>query len=172
MFLFISRTTTVPNHLSRFILTGKSKPEDIFPKYILKSLNLSCFGFHLLFNLCPPIGIILTPHIVTLPENDFGLSFTKFSLPKVFIIISYRLLPSKILKLWSHVFVALIFSITAFLIFLFDDKINWIYGINLGIGSALGGWITSRWSYNKSDFTMKIILSVIIIAMSIKLWFF
>lgn len=70
------------------------------------------------------------------------------------------------------VFVALIFSITAFLIFLFDDKINWIYGINLGIGSALGGWITSRWSYNKSDFTMKIILSVIIIAMSIKLWFF
>ena len=70
------------------------------------------------------------------------------------------------------VFVALIFSITAFLIFLFDDKINWIYGINLGIGSALGGWVSSRWSYNKSDFTMKIILSVIIIAMSIKLWFF
>lgn len=70
------------------------------------------------------------------------------------------------------VFVALIFSITAFLIFLFDDKINWIYGINLGIGSALGGWVASRWSYNKSDFTMKIILSVIIIAMSIKLWFF
>ena len=70
------------------------------------------------------------------------------------------------------VFVALIFSITAFLIFLFDDKINWVYGINLGIGSALGGWVASRWSYNKSDFTMKIILSVIIIAMSIKLWFF
>ena len=70
------------------------------------------------------------------------------------------------------VFVALIFSITAFLIFLFDDKINWIYGINLGIGSALGGWVASRWSYNKSDFAMKILLSVIIIAMSIKLWFF
>ena len=70
------------------------------------------------------------------------------------------------------VFVALIFSITAFLIFLFDDKINWIYGINLGIGSALGGWVASRWSYNKSDITMKIILSVIIIVMSIKLWFF
>jgi Sulfite exporter TauE/SafE. len=70
------------------------------------------------------------------------------------------------------VFVALIFSISAFLIFLFDDKVNWIYGINLGIGSALGGWAASRWSYNKSDLTMKIILSIIIMVMSINLWFF
>ncbi len=70
------------------------------------------------------------------------------------------------------VFVALIFSISAFLIFLFDDKVNWIYGINLGIGSALGGWVASRWSYNKSDLTMKIILSIIIVVMSINLWFF
>ena len=70
------------------------------------------------------------------------------------------------------VFVALVFSLSAFLIFLFDNKINWIYGINLGIGSALGGWVASRWSYNKSDLTMKIILSIIIIVMSIKLWFF
>ena len=70
------------------------------------------------------------------------------------------------------VFVALIFSTVAFLIFLGEDKINWIYGINLGIGSALGGWIASRWSYDKSDKTLKIILSFIILFMSIKLWFF
>ena len=70
------------------------------------------------------------------------------------------------------VFVALIFSTVAFLIFLNEDKINWIYGINLGIGSALGGWIASRWSYDKSDKTLKIILSFIILFMSIKLWFF
>ena len=44
--------------------------------------------------------------------------------------------------------------------------------INLGIGSALGGWIASRWSYDKSDKTLKIILSFIILFMSIKLWFF
>jgi len=70
------------------------------------------------------------------------------------------------------VFVALIFSTVAFLIFLSENKINWIYGINLGIGSALGGWIASRWSYDKSDKTLKIILSFIILFMSIKLWFF
>ena len=79
-----------------------------------------------------------------------------------------RLSQSNIIK----VFVALIFSTVAFLIFLNEDKINWIYGINLGIGSALGGWIASRWSYDKSDKTLKIILSFIILFMSIKLWFF
>jgi len=70
------------------------------------------------------------------------------------------------------VYVALIFSTAAFLIFLYEGKVNWIYGINLGIGSALGGWIASRWSYDKSDKTLKIILSFIILFMSIKLWFF
>ena len=49
------------------------------------------------------------------------------------------------------VFVALIFSTAAFLIFLYEGKVNWIYGINIGIGSALGGFFASRWSYNKSD---------------------
>ena len=70
------------------------------------------------------------------------------------------------------VFVALIFSTIAFIIFLSEDKINWIYGINLGIGSGLGGWLASRWSYDKSDKTLKIILSFVILTMSIKLWFF
>ena len=70
------------------------------------------------------------------------------------------------------VFVALIFSIFAFIVFIFEDKIYWVYGINIGVGSAIGGWIASRWSYNKSDFTIKIILGIIITFMSVKLWFF
>tara|TARA_B100001250_G_scaffold204245_1_gene175227 strand:- start:560 stop:1306 length:747 start_codon:yes stop_codon:yes gene_type:complete len=70
------------------------------------------------------------------------------------------------------VFVALIFSLSAFLIFLYDNKVNWVYGINLGIGSAAGGWLASRWSYNVSDKIMKIILSIIISIMSISLWIF
>ena len=70
------------------------------------------------------------------------------------------------------VFVALAFSIVSLIVFIYEDRINWIYGINLGIGSAIGGWIASRWSYNKSDFTIKIFISIIITFMSIKLWFF
>ena len=70
------------------------------------------------------------------------------------------------------VFVALAFSIISLLVFIYEDKVNWIYGINIGIGSALGGWIASRWSYNKSDKIIKIILTISVGIMSIRLWFF
>ena len=70
------------------------------------------------------------------------------------------------------VFVALAFSIVSLLVFIYEDKVNWIYGINIGIGSALGGWIASRWSYNKSDKIIKIILTISVGIMSIRLWFF
>ena len=70
------------------------------------------------------------------------------------------------------VFVALAFSISSLLFFFLEDKVNWVYGINLGFGSALGGWLASRWSVNKSDFTIKIILGITLTFMSFKLWFF
>ena len=70
------------------------------------------------------------------------------------------------------VFVALIFSTAAFLIFLHEGKVNWIYGINIGIGSALGGFFASRWSYNKSDKKFRYFLSLIILIMAIRLWFY
>ena len=70
------------------------------------------------------------------------------------------------------VFVALIFSTAAFLIFLYEGKVNWIYGINIGIGSAIGGFFASRWSYNKSDKKFRYFLSLIILIMAIRLWFY
>ena len=70
------------------------------------------------------------------------------------------------------VFVALIFSTAAFLVFLNEDKINWIYGLNISLGSAIGGWLASRWSYNKSDKILKYFLSFMIFIMAIKLWIF
>jgi len=70
------------------------------------------------------------------------------------------------------VFVALIFSTAAFLIFLYEGKVNWIYGINIGIGSALGGFFASRWSYNKSDKKFRYFLSLIILIIAIRLWFY
>lgn len=70
------------------------------------------------------------------------------------------------------VFVALIYSIAAVAIFAYNDSINWIYGLILAIGNAIGGWFASRWSVKKGDGVVKKFLVVMVIAMSIKLWFF
>ena len=70
------------------------------------------------------------------------------------------------------VFVALFFTLFALFIFILESKINLMYGINLAIGSSLGGWLTSRWSFNKSETYMRYILCAIIFFLAIRLWLF
>ncbi len=70
------------------------------------------------------------------------------------------------------VFVALIYSLSAITIFIYNDMINWKYGLILSIGNASGGWFMSRFSVKKGDGFVRTLLVVIVTAMAIKLWFF
>jgi uncharacterized membrane protein YfcA len=79
----------------------------------------------------------------------------------------YSLVKSNAIK----VFVALIYSIAAVLVFAFNDAIDWKYGLVLSIGNATGGWIMSRWSVKRGDGFIKKVLILMILVMAIKLWF-
>ncbi|MDP3314173.1 sulfite exporter TauE/SafE family protein [Lutibacter sp.] len=70
------------------------------------------------------------------------------------------------------VFVTLVFTIASLSIFIFNDKINWKYGLLLAIGSAIGGWVASRWSVSKGDGLVKKFMIIMVVIMAIKLWFF
>lgn len=70
------------------------------------------------------------------------------------------------------VFVALSYTVAALVVFYISGKIRWEYGLTLAVGNAAGGWIGSRWSANKSDKIIRMILLVMVVALSIKLWFF
>lgn len=70
------------------------------------------------------------------------------------------------------VFVVLCYTVAALIVFYIDGKIRWEYGLTLAIGNALGGWVGSRWSVGKSDKFIKVILIVMVLGLSIKLWFF
>lgn len=70
------------------------------------------------------------------------------------------------------VFVVLCYTFVALIIFWIEGKIKWEYGLSLAVGNALGGWIGSRWSVNKSDQIIRLILIVMVTGLSIKLWFY
>ncbi len=70
------------------------------------------------------------------------------------------------------VFVAFTYTIAALVIFQINGKIRWEYGLTLAVGTATGGWIASRWSVEKSDRLIRIILMIMVLGLSIKLWFF
>lgn len=72
----------------------------------------------------------------------------------------------------TKVTVAFIYTTVAVAIFIFNDKINWKYGLILAIGNSAGAWLASRYSVKKGDGFIRISLLVVVSAMAVKLWFF
>lgn len=70
------------------------------------------------------------------------------------------------------VFVILCYTFAAVIVFYLEGKIRWEYGLTLAVGNSLGAWVGSRWSVGKSDRLIRMILLVMVVALSVKLWFF
>jgi uncharacterized membrane protein YfcA len=68
--------------------------------------------------------------------------------------------------------VVFIYTIAAIIIFALDDKIMWEYGLLLGVGHAVGGWISARWSVKKGDGMIKVFMLIVVAALAINLFFF
>lgn len=68
--------------------------------------------------------------------------------------------------------VVLVYSVMALILFGLNGKLDWEIGLTLALGQAIGGWLTSRWSVNKGDGIVKVLMIVMVTAMAIKLWFF
>ena len=72
----------------------------------------------------------------------------------------------------TKVAVVCIYTLSALVVFILNDKVNWAVGFVLAIGNAIGAWISSRVSVNKGDGFIKTFLLVVVGIMAIKLWFF
>ena len=70
------------------------------------------------------------------------------------------------------VFVVLIYTISALAIFIYNDMINWHYGITLAVGNSTGAWVASRWSVKAGDKWIKRFVVIAVIALAIKLGFY
>ena len=72
----------------------------------------------------------------------------------------------------TKVVVVLIYTLAALTVFILNDKVIWEVGLILAIGNGSGAWVASRVSVNKGDGFIKTFLTVMVILMAIKLWFF
>jgi len=70
----------------------------------------------------------------------------------------------------SHkVFVAGIYTSFALIVFAFNGKVNWSIGLCLAVGMGLGGWIGSHWAVAKGERWIRVVLTICVVAMVIKL---
>ena len=67
------------------------------------------------------------------------------------------------------VFVVLVFTIPALLIFIITDNINWYYGLTLAAGNTFGGWWGAKLSVKKGEKLIKFVLIIAIFIMALKL---
>ena len=72
----------------------------------------------------------------------------------------------------TKVAVVFIYTLSALVVFILHDKVIWKIGLIMAIGNATGGWLASRVSVDKGDGFIRTFLVVMVVTMSIKLWFF
>jgi len=72
----------------------------------------------------------------------------------------------------TKVAVVFIYTLSALAVFVLNDKVNWKVGLILAVGNGSGAWLASRVSVKRGDGFIKTFLVIMVVAMSIKLWFF
>ena len=64
----------------------------------------------------------------------------------------------------------LVYMIPALAVFAFNDKVNWIMGFTLALGSMSGAWIAAHISVKKGDKFIRYVLALVILIMAVKLF--
>ncbi len=72
----------------------------------------------------------------------------------------------------TKVLLVFIYSSGALILFSFNNAVNWKLGFILALGSSIGAWWASRWSVERGEGVIKLILVVAISVMAVKLWIF
>lgn len=67
------------------------------------------------------------------------------------------------------VFIVLVYTIPALLIFTLTDNVNWLLGLFLAIGNIIGGWWGAKVQIKKGEEFIKFVLMIAVFIMALKL---
>ncbi len=83
----------------------------------------------------------------------------------------YHLLKINLVFVNMHkVFITLIFTIPALIIFIWTDNVDWLLGLVLAAGNGLGGWWAARISVKGGEKVIRYVMIVAIFIISLKLF--
>lgn len=134
------------------LLTNRKQQVDYIEKTTGKHLIKSCIAFF----------------IIGLYGGFIQAGTGIFILMSLSFFNNISLVKSNIIK----AMVMLVYTMGSLVLFWKNGLLNWEIGLVLASGQSFGAWVSSRWSVNKDDKWIKILLTVMVVGMSIKLWFF
>ena len=90
----------------------------------------------------------------------------------LFMAALYNLLNLDLIRVNMHkVFIVLIYTIPALMIFIISGNVNWKFGICLAAGSGLGAWFGAHASVKGGEKLIRVVLAIAILGMALKLIF-
>jgi uncharacterized membrane protein YfcA len=97
--------------------------------------------------------------------------FLQIGVGFLFMAALYHLLRVDLITVNMHkVFIVLIYTLPALLIFMWTGNVNWKYGLALAAGNAFGGWWGAHAAVKGGERVIRIILAVAISIMALKLF--
>jgi len=104
----------------------------------------------------------------------FGIGFyggfLQIGVGFLFMAALYHLLEKNLVRVNMHkVFIILIYTFPALLIFMATGNVNWKYGLVLAAGNALGGWWGAHAAVKGGERFIRIVLAIAVTIMAIKL---
>ncbi len=113
---------------------------------------------------------ITIPLFITFVAVGFYGGFIQIGIGFILMAILNKAMNFSLIYVNMHkVFIILILTIPALLIFIISGNVNWYWGVSLGLGNALGGWWGTKHSIKKGDKFIKGVLSIAILIMALKL---
>lgn len=101
----------------------------------------------------------------------FYAGFLQIGVGFLFMAALYHLMKLDLVLVNMHkVFIVLIYTLPALLIFAYTGNIDWKYGLALAAGNALGGWWGAHAAVKGGEKIIRIILAVAITIMAFKLF--
>ena len=88
----------------------------------------------------------------------------------LFMAAMHYILKISLVRINMHkVFIVLLYTIPALMIFIYFGNVDYGLGLSLAAGNASGGWIATRIQIKNGDFIVRYVLVVALVIMSAKL---
>ncbi len=111
-------------------------------------------------------------YIYLLAMGFYG-GFIQVGIGFLFIGGLYHFLQTSLLRVNVYkIIIILMYTLPALAIFVFSGKVDWLLGLALSAGNALGGWIGAHMQVTHGDKLIRNIMLIAISLMAIKLIFF
>lgn len=109
-------------------------------------------------------------YLIMLGIGFYG-GFIQVGIGFILMAFLHNYLHMKMIYVNMHkLFIVLVLTIPALLIFMFSGNVNYFLGIVLAIGNAVGAWASAKLNVKKGDKIVKYVLILSIIIMSFKLF--